>query len=104
MATTADFSVGDTVKVITTHAKYGWGHINTGDIGIITSINNIFVRIHFPNQNEWMASPDEIMKILIDVNELDILFEDEPMIVDISLRGVGPRKARPKKPDSRHVI
>lgn len=96
MATTADFSVGDTVKVITTHANYGWGCINTGDIGMISCIANAYVRIDFPKHKGWMAGPDEIEAIEITGQELYKVLGYELF--------KEPKKVSPKKPDSRHVI
>lgn len=104
MATTADFSVGDAVRVTATHAKYGWGHVNPGDIGVVIQINNIFVRVDFPHQHEWMADPNEIEIIEMTGEELGEMMEELGVMFEVNLPPKKLKPKSPKKPDTRHVI
>lgn len=52
------FKVGDRVKAI--RASYGWGSVNSGDLGIVRSIDRGTIYVDFSNQNGWCATSRDL--------------------------------------------
>ena len=72
-----EFKVNDYVKVIVPPDKepqFGWGSVQSGDIGRVVAVGPDRVRVNFPNHRSWSAL----------LGELELVTEgDYPKITDI---------------------
>ena len=61
-AVVCSFAVGSRVrlKAGVVEPAYGWGEIERGECGVVTSINAENVRVNFPSQSGWSGKLDEM--------------------------------------------
>ena len=76
-----DFEAGDKVKLHILKGDrpmYGWGEVSNGEIGKVEGVYDDRVRVNFPSQDYWTATPTELVimkKSDKEVEEEDV--EDE---------------------------
>jgi len=60
-----EFSVGDSVRLVTSSPRAGIGMVRKGDIGLVRAVDNTNTRVlvDFPDHERWAGFTDEIEKL-----------------------------------------